>query len=95
MFGIITVKGNASGSRPATRWLVKEAVNASCAWNAIMHASATGSVGCTDINYDVATQKRVVGAVVHRLCNVCGKEAGVYGIGHNSCFYIEQKRKMR
>lgn len=46
---IITVKGNASGSRAATRWKVREAINAKAAWNAIMFASATGSVGAKDI----------------------------------------------
>jgi hypothetical protein len=49
MFGIITVKGNASGSRKARRWKVREAVNAKAAWNAIMFASATGSVGAKDV----------------------------------------------
>jgi hypothetical protein len=51
---IITVKGNASGSRSPTRWKVIEAKNARAAWNAIMFALATGSVGAKDTRQDVA-----------------------------------------
>lgn len=46
---IITVKGNESGSRKPTRWKVREAINAKAAWNAIVFASATGSVGAKDV----------------------------------------------
>jgi hypothetical protein len=51
---IITVKGNESGSRSPTRWKVIEAVNARAAWNSIMFALATGSVGAKDTRQDVA-----------------------------------------
>jgi hypothetical protein len=51
---IITVKGNASGSRQPTRWKVIEAVNARAAWNAIMFALATGSLGAKDSRQDIA-----------------------------------------
>lgn len=84
-FGTITVKGNESGSRKPSRWLVHEAVNARAAWNCIMMASVTGSVGGTDTEMLLPDRTERTLARVSRLCNVCGKPAGVYGAGHEAC----------
>jgi len=85
MFGIITVKGNASGSRKPTRWIVHEAANAEHAWNAIIEASVTGSVGET-VTLDETHCGGGITTLAHvqRICDVCKQPAKAYGTCHAS-----------
>lgn len=85
MFGIITIKGNASSGRKASKWLVREAVNAEAAYSCITFAMAIGAIGNKDILRDT-NGNHLVKADVHRICNHCGKLAGVYSEGHEACF---------
>lgn len=84
---IITLKGNASGSRKPSRWIVEECINANAndVANTISFARVSGSVGGKSSTQKVNGEvEKSVG--VHRLCNACGKKAGIYGAGHEKCF---------